>query len=151
MLRSCQRGDYFSIFEHIAFLMWSWPPKVVILRDRRPLLTPSWTPKLFQWHFLDPWKIGKGAQTDRCVVDRHWDPLKTVSRNGFEKTWKNNDISMRKWKILEAENKPKVLVLQWHLCFCKFLNKRKIDAKRELESCHLGSFSVLGRPWSTYS
>jgi hypothetical protein len=53
----------------------------------------KWFPK---GSFLEIPKIGNGIKIDQWRQDRHWDPLKTLSGSGFEKTRKINEILIGK-------------------------------------------------------
>ena len=52
--------------------------------------------------FLKIMKIGNGTQTQLFRKVRRWDPLKTIPRSGFEKTWKFNEKTIRKSMLLDG-------------------------------------------------
>ena len=109
----------------IYFCIYSVSDGVVTTKSRNP----HW-PLATCGEFLDPKVIpmecfgspeNRKRRPNRSLqIDRHRDPLKTASGNGFEKH-ENNESVMRKRKLLEGKNMPKVLALQWNLCFSKFL------------------------------
>ena len=82
--------------------------------------------------FLDFLKIGNGSKINPCRQDRHRDPLKTVPGSGFEKTWKNNEISIENERFLMAKIYWKCRTVIDFMVLGHSQKWWKNDAKRDL-------------------
>ena len=80
--------------------------------------------------FLKIMKIGNGTQIQLFRKVRRWDPLKTVPRSGFEKTWKIDEKTIGKSIVFDGLTPLKSIEKQTLFLTLGHSKKQwKIDAK----------------------
>ena len=98
-------------------------------------------------------KIVKGTKTQLVIKVWQWYLLKTVPRSGFEQTWKNIEILIKRWEVFKGQKTLNLFACKHQTYFCKFMNKSKkrcqkgcqkhiVDSEHHRRTPRLGATSV---------
>ena len=94
-------------------------------------------------------KVENGTKNQLFKKVRRWDLLKTVSRSGFEKTWKIYEKTIGKIMVLDGP-KPLKSIEKQTLFLTLGHSKKKRYQRGPQKSCFLVQNGDMGVPGSTY-